>query len=230
MIGNEYKAHRDNVIDLFNAYKEKRGSFDDGVDLKFLEGRVKSLKESKFILAVAGEVKAGKSTFINALLGVEILPSDVLQASSAIVEIFKSDTTYLKVHYADGNVEVICDDLTTPDVDEAKERLHEICKIRDEYREIPVTLIDNLIVNSSQPLIFNDDFLKELEYKSGQPLRGKQELLKQYISTRSKDKIPTQIQFGYPLKWRFDELCIVDSPGVNATGGVQDVAYNFLEE
>jgi len=32
------------------------------------------------------------------------------------------------------------------------------------------------------------------------------------------------------LKWDFDELRIVDSPGVNATGGVQDVSFRFFEE
>src|SRR5574344_1789587 len=118
MIGNQYKAHKDNVIDLFNNYKTKRCDLDDGVDIKFLESRVRSLKNGKFTLAVAGEVKAGKSTFLNALLGAEILPSDVLQASSAIVEIFKSDTSFLKVKFADGHEESLYDDLSTPDIDE----------------------------------------------------------------------------------------------------------------
>lgn len=110
MIGKKYKAHKDNVIDLFNNYKAKRGDVSDGIDIKFLEGRVESLKKGKFTLAVAGEVKAGKSTFINALLGADILPSDVLQASNAIVEIFKSETSFLKVRYADGTEESVYDD------------------------------------------------------------------------------------------------------------------------
>jgi hypothetical protein len=46
----------------------------------------------------------------------------------------------------------------------------------------------------------------------------------------NKDKIPVEIEFGYPLKWEFDELRIVDSPGVNATGGVQDISFRFFEE
>ena len=66
MIGKQYKAHKSNVIDLFHRYLEKRGNTDDGVDAKFLESRVRSLKNGKFTLAVAGEVKAGKSTFLNA--------------------------------------------------------------------------------------------------------------------------------------------------------------------
>ncbi|EGQ7784085.1 hypothetical protein IMC99_004453 [Vibrio parahaemolyticus] len=230
MIGKQYKAHKDNVIDLFHSYVDKKGAMDDGIDAKFLESRVKSLKNGKFTLAVAGEVKAGKSTFLNALLGAEILPSDVLQASSAIVEIFKSDTSFLKVTFADGHEESLYDDLSTPDIDEANERLHEICKIHDEYRHIPTTLIDDCIIGSDGNLAMNDTFIKQLEQQSGEHLQGKQYVVTQYISERTTDKIPVEIEFGYPLKWEFDELRIVDSPGVNATGGVQDVSFRFFEE
>lgn len=230
MIGRQYKSHKDNVIDLFENYKAKRGALNDGVDITFLASRVQSLKKGKFTLAVAGEVKAGKSTFLNALLGAEILPSDVLQASSAIVEIFKSDTSFLKVKFADGHAESLHDDPSTPDIDEANERLHEICKIHEKYRHIPTTLIDDCIIESGGNLDVNDIFIKQLEQQSGEDLQGKQDFVAQYISERTTDKIPIEIEFGYPLKWNFDELRIVDTPGVNATGGVQDVSFRFFEE
>jgi len=228
MIGRQYKAHKDNVIDLFDNYKIKRGDLDDGVDVKFLESRVRSLKNGKFTLAVAGEVKAGKSTFINALLSKEILPSDVLQASSAIVEIFKSETSFLKVKFADGHEEEIYDDLSTPEIDEANERLDEICKIHDEYREIPTTVIDELIIASNGDLTVDEAFVKQLAQHSGGHILGKKAIIDKYISERTKDKIPVNIEFGHPLKWKFDELRIVDSPGVNATGGVQRVSLQFF--
>jgi len=230
MIGSKYKAHKDNVIDIFNNYKTKRGDLNDGVDMKFIESRVNSLKNGKFTLAVAGEVKAGKSTFINALLGAEILPSDVLQTSSAIVEIFKSEKSFLKVKCADGKEESIYDDLEAPNTDEANKRLHEICKIHDGYREIPTTLIDECIIASDITLTVDDALVKKLEQYSGVHLQDKQNLIKQFVSERTKDKIPVEIEFGYPLKWDFDELRIVDSPGVNATGGVQDISFRFFEE
>lgn len=230
MIGKQYKAHKSNVIDLFNNYKNKRGDLNDGIDIKFLESRVESLKKGKFTLAVAGEVKAGKSTFINALLGAAILPSDVLQASSAIVEIFKSERSFLKVKYANGQEENIYDDPQTPDVDEANERLREICKINDSYRQIPTTLIDDFIIESNTELEVDSILIEYLEKQSGESLHDKQDVIKKYITERTKDKIPVEIEFGYPLKWDFDELRIVDSPGVNATGGVQDVSFRFFEE
>ncbi len=35
--------------------------------------------KNKFVLMIAGEAKSGKSTFINAFLGKEILPTDAKQ-------------------------------------------------------------------------------------------------------------------------------------------------------
>ncbi|HRT84671.1 MAG TPA: dynamin family protein [Bacteroidales bacterium] len=203
----------------------------DGIDLKFLQSRIKSLKNGKFTLAVAGEVKAGKSTFINALLGIELLPSDVLQATSAIVEIFKSEKPYLKVKYADGHEEEIYDDLGTSDVNEARKRLHEICKISDKYRSIPTTLIDEYIAASDAPIQLSEALIKELECESSSNgLFEKKNLLNDYIASRPKSSIPIEIQFGYPLKWDFDELRIVDTPGVNAVGGVQNVSFSYFED
>ena len=239
MIGSNYKAHRDNVIDIYNGYLKKRSDFElstglkegDGIDFKFLKSRIKNLENGKFTLAVAGEVKAGKSTFINALLGTELLPCDVLQATSAIVEIFKKEKSYLKVKYADKRVEEIYDDLDTPDVNEAKERLHEICKISDKYRDIPTTLIDEYIAASDKPLQLSEALIKKLECESSSNgLFDKKNLLHDYIASRPKSSIPIEIQFGYPLKWDFDELRIVDSPGVNAIGGVQNVSFSYFED
>ena len=100
MIGDYFKAHRDNVIDLYEGYS-KRKQKGDAVDQGFLKQRVENVKENKYKIAVTGEVKSGKSTFINALLKKEILPSDVLQTTSAIVEIFKSEKPVVSVSYAD---------------------------------------------------------------------------------------------------------------------------------
>ncbi len=238
MIGSNYKAHRDNVIDLYAGYCRNRKAFDssmkseegDGRNLKFLESRINSLKNGKFTLAVAGEVKAGKSTFINALLGAELLPSDVLQATSAIVEIFKSEKSYLKVKYADLHEEEIYDDLNTLDVDEAREKLHKICIINDEFRDIPTTLIDKYIADSDDKFELTEAIIQEWESEVSTKLSDNNEILNKYIKTRSKDKIPVEIEFGYPLKWDFDELRIVDSPGVNALGGVQNVSFSYFED
>lgn len=231
IIGQKYKAHKDNVIDIFNLYKKYRGAENDGTDIVFLENRIKSLKDGKYTLAIAGEVKAGKSTFINALLGAEVLPADVLQATSAIVEIFKSENSYLKIKFADGRVEEVFDDLTTELIDEAKDRLREICSLKDEYREIPTTIIDKLIVERDETIEVNELLIKNLNARAGTNLdfAKQSETIKKYISEHNKQNIPIEIEFGYPFRWSFDEFRIVDTPGVNAVGGVQDPTTKYIE-
>jgi len=230
MIGSAFKNQKDNVIDLYNGYKKIRGNDNDGINLEFLESRVNALKNGKYTLAVAGEVKAGKSTFINALLGVELLPSDVLQSSSAIVEICKSNEPYLKVQYADGNEIILNHSEMINEGDVFQRKIKEVCSLSDKYRDLPTTLVDALIIRSQSKLEVTDELITSLEKKSQLYLTDKDELLKEYIEIRSKGNIPIEIQIGFPLKWEFDQLRIVDSPGVNAVGGVQDISFEYFEE
>ena len=121
-IGREYKEAKEAVLNLCEGYISHRTNFHhehDGVNLEILQKRLQSLRNEKYILAVVGEVKAGKSTFINALLGESILQTDVLQCSSAIVEIVKSEKTFVTVKYANQTEKTIYDDELTPEIDEA---------------------------------------------------------------------------------------------------------------
>lgn len=54
-----------------------------------IRNKAEKVRADRFSLMIAGESKSGKSTFINAYLGVEILPMDVKQCTSAIIEIKK---------------------------------------------------------------------------------------------------------------------------------------------
>jgi GTPase SAR1 family protein len=56
-------------------------------------------KEQKFSIAVVGEFKRGKSTFINALLGKEILPSDVLPCSATLNRVTYGFEPRVELHF-----------------------------------------------------------------------------------------------------------------------------------
>ena len=189
MIGQRYNEAKTAVLDVCKRYLRFRGDTEDGVDANFLKTRIKEVEDGRYVLAVVGEAKAGKSTLINALLGENILPTGVLQTSSVIVEICKSEKKYVEVHYADGHSQPVYDDPSTPNLDEASEYLRQIGTVKDEYR-------------SSQ------------EYEEGRPPAD----------------IPTKIIFGFPLKYAFDGLRLVDSPGVNAVGGFQDATHGYIRE
>ena len=84
MITN-YKKTKEDVLKAYAAFlpiveKVKDGketSYD--VSLKSLQKQAENIQQDKFLLMVVGEAKSGKSTFINAYLGEEILPMDVKQ-------------------------------------------------------------------------------------------------------------------------------------------------------
>ncbi len=223
----DYKIYKQQIIEIFNSYKNLRGNLNDGIDVKSLENKISNLKNNQFIIAVAGEVKAGKSTFINSLIKEEILPTDVLQATNALIEIFYSKKPYLKITYASGKVEVLEDE--TKDL--LKEKLKKVAAIPEEYRDIPVNLIDLYLLEYGNIPIIDEEFIKYLEERSGiENLKEVRYKLENYIMSRSKDNIPIRIELGYPFSWEFDEIRLVDMPGVNAIGGVHDLSFTFLEK
>jgi predicted GTPase len=65
------------------------------------------IEQRSFSIAVVGEFKRGKSTFINALLGQEILPSDILPCSATLNRVTYGVKPEVKIIFKDGHEEQI---------------------------------------------------------------------------------------------------------------------------
>jgi GTP-binding protein EngB required for normal cell division len=65
------------------------------------------LKKNRFNLAVLGQTKRGKSSFINALLGARILPTGVLPLTSVITRVTYGENPSAKIFYETGESEQI---------------------------------------------------------------------------------------------------------------------------
>jgi GTPase SAR1 family protein len=189
-----------------------------------LETALRSL-DSDCSLAVVGEVKAGKSTFINALLGEDVLRSHCLQCTNAITSIFYADARFVRVRFGDGHLETAEDDETTVEIDEAAVRLQELSSINPKYAVIPTTLIDAFLLRGVL-----DPPIDELERAAGlQGLKEYAPLVRDYVAEyRDCSKIPVEIEYGSPALPDLGQVRIVDTPGVNAIGGIQTKTKDYL--
>lgn len=169
-----------------------------------------------FTLAVVGEMSAGKSTFINALLGQRgLLPSAYGQTTCVLTEIIDSDKDSIEVTFADGKVKEL----------DAKS-LKSLVAIPTEFENLPVNEVNRLIVLglSFKEIYKKKDSLEELQ--SG--IVVEESLLKKYCSCHNKANIPSKVVVQHPLPEAYKGWKIVDTPGVGAIGGIEQATKDFI--
>lgn len=197
-----------------------------------LERQAENIRKDRFLLMVAGEAKSGKSTFINSFLGKEILPMDVKQCTSAIVEIKYGDRFTLRANYADGRTREIIGE------QEIKDFLLENASLNDDFREIPVTTINNeILIKSKEKQIPNrviNDLIKGVESENIYGLSPEEysKKIRSYIETNKNSwaDIVTKMVITYPFaNENLQGMQIIDSPGVNAEGRVGDVTNDYIK-
>lgn len=207
--------------------------------LSSIRNKANKIKEDRFNIMIAGEAKSGKSTFINAYLGVDLLPMDVKQCTSAIVEIKYGDKFAISATYADGRKKNVSGTA------EAREFLKENAALNDDYRDIPVPTINSEILVKSGlrarekgkaiyiPKSEIDDMLKDPEVQAANihNLPDYNERIKAYIEAKknSWQDIVTKIEVMFPFGEELRGIEIIDSPGVCARGGVADITAKYIE-
>ena len=86
-------------------------SFPEAVTLppvREISDRLAALRErvaKPLTLAVLGEVKAGKSTLVNALVAAEVAPVDVLEATQWVMAIRSAPTPWASIRFTDGSTQ-----------------------------------------------------------------------------------------------------------------------------
>ena len=103
-----YASFRETVNDLTESLgqlKEYAESLNLNNTAKSVEDVIEKISNEHFEVAIVGEFKRGKSTLINALLGQEVLPADVLPATATLNRVTYSKDPYVVVEYKDGQSE-----------------------------------------------------------------------------------------------------------------------------
>lgn len=238
MITN-YKKAKEDVLHLYSdflpvveAVKEGKPTFYDS-SMEFLAKQARNIQQDKFLLMIVGEAKSGKSTFINAYLGEEILPMDVKQCTSSIVEIRYGERFVLKATYADDRVELYEDET------QIKEFLAANAALDDNYRDIPVSTINiEILMHKKDKKVLEAeirDLLNGIEAENiyGLPKAEYEAKVRRYIAEKQPvwRTIVKKIEIEYPFADAdLRNIEIVDTPGVNADGRVGDITNKYIEE
>ncbi|WP_282172821.1 dynamin family protein [Cytobacillus firmus] len=103
MIHNLNKK-RNHVIQMFDSIKRNVSS--EAINESGLVDIVDKLRSSSFRIALVAPFSAGKSTFVNALIGKDLLSMDVLAETAAITKLKYGKQKRIEVKYRDGQSEL----------------------------------------------------------------------------------------------------------------------------
>lgn len=252
-MSSDYNARKNEVIASYEQLEELISELQDyakmidlpdpmerlGALLSDIRGKAERVKADRFNIIIAGESKSGKSTFINAYLGVELLPMDVKQCTSAIVEIKYGKKFAIKATYADRRIEMISDET------KAREFLKKNAALDDDYRDIPVPTINSeILVKSGRRALDEGSKMtvskSEIEAMLNSPevkaanihnIPDYNDRIRAYIKDRIKTwkDIVTKIEVTFPFGNELRGIEIIDSPGVCARGGVSEITSQYIE-
>lgn len=237
------------IVDMITSYKQVKEEaleyyqellkvvsdaeiHEEDTSLEILRRQAKDIEDDKFCLMIAGEAKSGKSTFINAYLGTEILPMDVRQCTSSVIEIRYGEEFCLYATYADGRMEEVSGEVAI------REFLTKEASLDDEYRDIPITTINDEVITKYKDKKISErhiqDLLKGVENENIHrlPKEEYEQKIRDYIEKMQPNwkEVVVKIEIEYPFEDKdMKGVRIVDSPGVNAAGKVGDVTHEYIK-
>lgn len=244
MIKNSIDTNVRKIMELFEEFKKEISQLDNkakmiNLDLsksieldENIDKEIEEIKNREYKIFVTGEAKSGKSTFINAFLGEDILPTGFIQCTSSIIEIRRSK---------DGKKRLISEEVgggikSEEDINKIKYFLQKTAAIPDEYRDIPFNIInDNFLIKYKDSYNEKDisNFLyeiknekKNLDKKDEKEFENK---VRNYIKNTNWRKVIKRITLEYPLE-KLKEVTIFDTPGVGAEGSVGEVTKRYIKD
>ena len=219
---NQFMEYRIQVLKALEEYKEvrKNANINDAGLSASVERKAAPFVKGHFTLAVVGKMSAGKSTFINAFLGNKnILPTGHFQTTCVLTKIEYAEEESIEIVYGDNHTECIKGDISG--------KLGKLVAIEDEYSSLPVNDINKLIVKGwNKAKICDPKIIKGMEVTSRRAIEKK--VLERYIDNHPKSKVAKEVTIKYPLHEDCKGWRIVDTPGVEAVGGIDIETINFL--
>jgi GTPase SAR1 family protein len=106
------EAVRRQTLDVLQALRQKGQAFELPAAPAALEPLERKLAANEYEVLVVGEAKRGKSTFVNALIGRDLLPTDVDIATSQVFRVCPAQRQAYRLRFEDDSQQAItADDL-----------------------------------------------------------------------------------------------------------------------
>lgn len=118
-----FEKSKDELVEIYGELIKNKAINLNNVNEETLKEKSSNLQKEEFILAVAGQIKSGKSTLLNALIfGNDILPSDDTPYTAKITEIrYGSDKKLKAIFYTKDEWQELKNEIT--EIDEKKSKL-----------------------------------------------------------------------------------------------------------
>ena len=219
---NQFMQYRMQVLKALEEYKDvrKKANINDVGLSASVERKAAPFVKGHFTLAIVGKMSAGKSTFINAFLGNKnILPTGHFQTTCVLTKIEYAEEESIEIIYGDGHKQYIKGDISG--------KLGMLVAIEDQYSSLPVNDINKLIIKGwNKAKICDPKIIKGMEETSCRAIEKK--VLEQYIDSHPKSKVAKEVTIKYPLHENCKGWRIVETPVVEAVGGIDIETINFL--
>lgn len=228
----QIKELRNRVIKANHLYDELRAKIDIPEEEPYQREGIQILSEpfvkGVFTLAVIGQMSAGKSAFINALLEDEdLLPTGHFQTTCTLTEIVWAKEKRLRITYGDGHIQEFGND------DNISDELKNAVAIPKRFDSLPINHIHEFILKGQgiKEILAHKDVIKKLSKRNID-----EELVKEYVLGNAKEgilpktkaTIPVHVYMEYPLSDSYRGWRIVDTPGIGALGGIDQTTKDFL--
>ena len=136
-------------------------------EIKRIDGMLENLKSRQYIVGVVGEFNRGKSSLINALLGSNILPADIIPTTATVNRVIYSDSEYVRIVMRDGHIE------ENIPISELKSRVTKITKDSESAAELvkeavigyPTVLCQNNVSILDTPGLNESPAMDELTFE-----------------------------------------------------------------
>ena len=197
---NGFADKRNQLIEIYNGARKVLADLEMKDELSSISADEEDLKRESFKVLVVGEFKRGKSTFINALLGEEVLPAFATPCTAVINEIKYADTKRAVLHFANPMPDVLPEGIA-PDI---------VTHINTHRAEAEIPPIEIPVDRIEEFVVIPDPGKDQAESVAQSPFGN--------------------VEIFWPIDLCRNNVEIIDSPGLNEHGTRTKVTTDYLSQ